>query len=249
MDIELTGNYPIMIDGRKTGELRVSRDGLFWDFRAESGMLDGLVRLSVYGEDGEGYLGVMAPEGDGLYLEKKLSRSALANFPKSIEHAGRSGGTEPPASVKEAVSEVAAEAAADTVPAVQTGGAAGETDVSDAGLPSIDAAGNDPREPTPQESEMPPPAAPSALYGRGRRWRPCALPCSLFSDIEAKCASGEIKGAMISSDGTYTLLAVPLSLAPKIGRDSILRFDKSTEIEGVTYVVCSIKDGKPRGAP
>ena len=54
-------------------------------------MQAGIVRISVYGEYKEGYLGVMAPEGEGLALRRRLSRSELRAFPAQIEYAARAG--------------------------------------------------------------------------------------------------------------------------------------------------------------
>lgn len=88
MDIELTGSYPIILSGAEIGTLAVARDGLFWVFDAKCAMQKELVRLSVFGEDGEGYLGVMEPCRDSLVLTKRLSRATLAGFPQTITHAG-----------------------------------------------------------------------------------------------------------------------------------------------------------------
>jgi hypothetical protein len=91
MDFELSGNYPIIIDGKEIGSIDVSRDGLFWSFEATSEMESGIIRLSVFGDGGEGYLGVMEPRENRLRLKKKFSRSAMTGFPASITHAGRRG--------------------------------------------------------------------------------------------------------------------------------------------------------------
>lgn len=91
MGTDLTGNYPLILDGGEAGTLTVSRDGLYWVFDARSAPRAELVRLSVFGEDGEGYLGVMEPCGEKLVLTKRLSRNALAGFPTAITHAGERG--------------------------------------------------------------------------------------------------------------------------------------------------------------
>lgn len=91
MERDLTGNYPIVFDGTEAGTLTVSRDGLYWVFDARCAPRTELVRLSVFGEDGEGYLGVMEPCGEALVLTKRLSRNALAGFPAAITHAGAQG--------------------------------------------------------------------------------------------------------------------------------------------------------------
>lgn len=84
--------YPIVFDGRRTGTLEVSREGLMTTFRAALPDDGELVRLSVYGEGLEGYLGVMVPDGQGnLCLTRRMSRAALAAFPWDIDHAGPPG--------------------------------------------------------------------------------------------------------------------------------------------------------------
>lgn len=91
MELELTGTYPIILSGTESGELSVTRDGLYWVFDAKCDPQPELVRLSVFGESGEGYLGVMEPCGDRLVLTKRLSRAALSGFPSTITHAGKCG--------------------------------------------------------------------------------------------------------------------------------------------------------------
>lgn len=95
MDDILTGVYPIICDNQRTGELTVSREGAFYVFEAAAEMRDGLLRLSVYGSDGEGYLGVMQPEGGALTLKRRLSRAALKSFPSRIAFAAPSGSALP----------------------------------------------------------------------------------------------------------------------------------------------------------
>lgn len=100
MEIELAGSYPILLNRAEAGTLTVAQDGLFWVFDAKCAMQTELVRLSVFGEGGEGYLGIMEPCGDSLVLTKRLSRASLAGFPLTITHAGVHG--EAAASVIEA---------------------------------------------------------------------------------------------------------------------------------------------------
>ena len=83
--------YPIIIDGELAGKLTVDRQGALTAFHAECSSLPGLVRLSVYGGGREGYLGVLAPEGEKLTLHKALSRAAMREFPPEIESVERAG--------------------------------------------------------------------------------------------------------------------------------------------------------------
>ena len=88
----MLGVYPIMSGGAEIGELRVAQSGLLVSF--EGSCLDEgeIMRLSVYGEC-EGYLGVMLPDVNTglLKISKKLSRAALHDFPRKIEHCGPAG--------------------------------------------------------------------------------------------------------------------------------------------------------------
>ena len=83
--------YPLILDGETTGEVRISHEGGWTVFCVRCAAAPGIVRVSVYGGGKEGYLGVLAPEGDALTLRRRLSRSDLRGFPAPIEYAGRAG--------------------------------------------------------------------------------------------------------------------------------------------------------------
>lgn len=85
------GIYPLLLDGERAGEVRVSAEGAWTVFNVKSAMRPGIVRVSVYGDGREGYLGVLAPEGEALALCRRLSPGALRAFPGRIEYAGRAG--------------------------------------------------------------------------------------------------------------------------------------------------------------
>lgn len=88
----MEGTYPLLIDGRERGTLRVARRGALTLFEAEAEDPGGLLRLSVYGGGREGYLGVMSPAGEGrVALRRQLSRAALRGFPEEIEYAAPAG--------------------------------------------------------------------------------------------------------------------------------------------------------------
>ena len=87
----MEGTYPLIIEGELVGKLTVSLRGPQTVFDVSCRMLSGIVRISVYGGGREGYLGVLAPEGDGLGLHKVMSRAAMRDFPQvidSVEPAG-----------------------------------------------------------------------------------------------------------------------------------------------------------------
>jgi hypothetical protein len=85
---KLVGTYPIIIDGNTVGSVVVSQKGLYTVFEASCPDTGELLRLWVFGSDGEGYLGVMAPRDGSLHLVRRFSREALKDFPKNITHAG-----------------------------------------------------------------------------------------------------------------------------------------------------------------
>ena len=82
---------PIRLEGRDAGRLTVRQEGAYTVFEGHSEDPGTLVRLSVYGGGREGVLGVMIPGAGGLTLTKRLSRSAMADFPETIEYAAPAG--------------------------------------------------------------------------------------------------------------------------------------------------------------
>lgn len=80
-------NYPIIIKNETVGQISVFSEGAKTHFSADCKMLDGIIRLSVFGEGKVGYLGVLVPKGDRLYLRKSFSRSEMKDFPQKIEYA------------------------------------------------------------------------------------------------------------------------------------------------------------------
>lgn len=83
--------YPIMLDGELAGKLKVDAKGARTVFDAECKLRPELVRISVYGGGREGYLGVLAPEGEALVLHRALSREQMRAFPAEIESVERAG--------------------------------------------------------------------------------------------------------------------------------------------------------------
>ena len=87
----MTGEYPVILDGTKAGNLNISKQGVKFIFDAFCPDTDKLIRLSVYGDSGEGYLGVMQPDNGGMRLHREMSKNSLLQFPRDIKYAARSG--------------------------------------------------------------------------------------------------------------------------------------------------------------
>ncbi len=222
MELNLTGTYPIILDGEKTGEIKVSREGLFWSFEGKNKMCDELLRISVYGEGQEGYLGLMEPSGDEMVLVKKFSRSALKAFPKTISYAGRRGEAlemlpETSEAAKQAEAVPVSEPSASSPPAEETC-AITEDDL-------------------PPNEDKPPPDDTSSPQRPNCEWTPCACPCSLFKGLEAKSITSSIHGAMIGQGEDGVLLAIPSDAASLLPETDFMDFIEKKDIYGFSYYV------------
>ncbi len=71
---------PVYIDGKEEGFLIIERKGAFTVASAKLRDVGRVVRLRVYG-DGEAYLGVPTPCGDGLCLVRRFSPREMLRFP------------------------------------------------------------------------------------------------------------------------------------------------------------------------
>jgi len=83
--------YPIIINGKTRGKLMVWKKGNKTVFDASCPEAGGMIRLSVFGEGREGYLGVMQPINKGMHIRRVLSPAELRGFPCKIEYAGCRG--------------------------------------------------------------------------------------------------------------------------------------------------------------
>ena len=176
------GKLPIIIDGELCGAVEVSRRGGMTVFSARCRMLDGLLRLSVYGSGGEGYLGVMAPAGGELRLERSLSRTAMRGFPEQADFASRAGAGSAGAAGGAPVEDTAAPqpgAETESCGTEHAPGRCGGAQLPDAAETGISAPGETlpapPVPPVPGEAaaeEPEPPAQPAAgdCAGDGLRW-------------------------------------------------------------------------------
>lgn len=138
------GEYPIVLGGETRGEVRVYPEGLMTVFEATAEDPGAMLRLSVYGGGAEGYLGVMAPCGEGrVSLRRRLSRAALSGFPEDIELAAPAGGLPAP-----------------PLPAEPEAAPASEAGASQAGeaLPAAAEEAPSAAEPSPEPDAQPPPA-------------------------------------------------------------------------------------------
>ncbi len=77
---------PIYIDGTEEGVLTVERQGAVTVMRADMRDVGRVVRLRLYG-DGEGYLGVPAPEGGRLRLTRRLTPLDMRRLPQRPQYA------------------------------------------------------------------------------------------------------------------------------------------------------------------
>ena len=76
-------SIPILYANRPVGTLAIEQDGLYTVYTGACAVPElRSLRLSVYGEDSEAYLGLLLPDGEGrLTLRKRLTRLERARLP------------------------------------------------------------------------------------------------------------------------------------------------------------------------
>lgn len=241
MEFDLSGNYPLILAGEAAGEIKVSREGLYWNFEASCKKQEELVRLSVYGGGREGYLGLMEPAGEGLRLSRRLSRAAMKDFPQTITHGGQKG--EP-----QLLIEGESAPAEETPPAEEGQKAkAGESDSYSGEFPlsyynNAKTENDIPRDENkpPALTKSPPPSEFSSEYGN-LAWGPCALPCSLFSGLTEKKLCGNLSGTYLAREGETLFLAAPEAEIRDFPKTPAMNFEDEIIFSGEKYRICKIK--------
>lgn len=256
MEKEFTGIYPIFIDERETGTVNVAKEGLFWCFEARSETVPDMVRLSVFGEGGEGYLGVMEPKDGLLWLRKRLSKAAVSGFPFPITHGGRKGVGQRvpefprmsaetmsapivPEPVEEepqpTITEAEANITVETEAVIETSaGPAPVCEAEEAPEPPACTDESVPEAPeTPQEPEQPhsPPLV----------WHPCGCPASYLNSVDAKQLLGSRTGILEARDDNFTYLAMPED--PELTPEQLRLFPGEALILGRRHLVCRVRNG------
>ena len=234
----MEGKYPIIIDGAPLGALEVTKNGARTVFKARCRMVEGLLRLSVYGQGKEGYLGVMAPESGELTLTRSLSKLDMRSFPETIDSVGRAGqGRSAPVFASRDMSPApqdvspAPQPPQDASPAPQP-----PQDASPAPQPPQDAS---PAPQPPQDASpapRPPQDASPAPQPPCTPEPPCAepcRPCDLFW-----YASPD--GALVSFDGERNYVALPPG-DPRIPENIT---GQARTIEGREYLVFVTRNGR-----
>ena len=93
----MEGSWPVILSGIECGSVTARHEGAYSVFSAEAACAaEGVVRISLYGGGREGYLGVLAPDPEGVWrLTRRLTRTELSGFPAAPEYAAESGGKPP----------------------------------------------------------------------------------------------------------------------------------------------------------
>ena len=88
--------WPILAEGAPIGWLRTEQEGLYTRFRGEAVWEQGVLRLWVFGDGTQAYVGVMVPDGAGkVRLNRSFSATDLRGFPEPILSAGPEERTTP----------------------------------------------------------------------------------------------------------------------------------------------------------
>jgi len=260
MEKEFTGTYPIFIDERETGTVSVAKEGLFWCFEARSETVPDMVRLSVFGEGGEGYLGIMEPKDGLLWLRKRLSKAAVSGFPFPITHGGRRGAGQrlpkpPELSAESGSAPIVPEPFPEGKPITDTMAAEKpETPPEAVHAAKFEA----PAEPAPECkaeeehdppvcTEEPAPEAPEASQAHEQPhspplvWHPCGCPASYLNSVDAKQILGSRTGILEARDDNFTYLAMPED--PELTPDQLRLFPGEALILGKRHLVCRVRNG------
>lgn len=89
-------DYPILQNQKVIGALRSRQEGLYTIFTARCNPIAERLRLSVFGEGEQAYLGLMLPGADGkLFLRRRLSRLERSRLPETILYAAEAGTSQP----------------------------------------------------------------------------------------------------------------------------------------------------------
>ena len=78
---------PIYIDGNEEGVLRIEQKGTYTVMTADLRDMGHVVRLTLYGEHGAGYLGVPEPVGGRQRLTRRFSSLDMARMPQEPKYA------------------------------------------------------------------------------------------------------------------------------------------------------------------
>lgn len=87
--------YPIQYHTKTVGTLERTADGLYTVFTARCDLIAPRLRLTVFGDGGCAYLGLMLPENGALYLQKRLTRLQMTSFPDPIRYAAEEASPPP----------------------------------------------------------------------------------------------------------------------------------------------------------
>lgn len=229
--------YPIVIDGAPAGTLRVEQRGALRQFDADCAMRPDLVRLSVYGGGREGYLGVLAPEGDRLTLHRAMSRAQLRGFPAEIQRVERAG--LPPEQPRESAAPSETPHEAETAEAeLSEAEAAAEAVEEPAAAAEAGTGGAAETEPCPATEEASGPAEPETA---GDTWSwSGAVGGADPEDPEDLRWYSSPDGALVCFDGIHSLIALPegderVPASPP---------GEMRSIEGRTYLVYQTRNGR-----
>jgi len=214
---------PLIIGGKETGKLSVSKCGLYTVMEAalESAAPE-IIRLWAHGGGRSACLGVMEPRDGDLWLQRRLTRLELRDFPEPIEYVSDSKDRR-----EQDIGEERAEA---ELAAIERGeGNSGQSDPTE----------NENEEQTQQNEtyglqnadmkEIPSDAADELPPHRETDMRACPWPAAVPE--EGLTWYTRPDGSLVSFDGISNLLALPSGLKSPVPQTA------ERIIEGKKYLV------------
>lgn len=267
----LTGDYPVIAEGRSVGSLNISQNGLMTvfncacDFKSHE-----IFRLAAVCGGKYVPLGVMAPEAGILRLKKSCTKNALAGlgyqdtdifhlirkddvYSQEDEIKADDTAIMTPAPVN-ATGQEACELPSEPVQE-EADSVSKQKEPEQAQVPDIQALFSElmPSVPEPvlqvqDDNPILPPPAPDIKLAQSNKpdlngWKPIARPRALFNAPGISEVSEEISGALTLERDGIVFLAVPLLPNEPFPMMPVFCFGNSEEIGGQEYVVFKIKNG------
>lgn len=218
--MSLIGIYDVTYDGNVCGSLNVNQDGIRTEFTLTARGIDGIVRLLCACGGKYVPIGILRPEGNIQSLKKAFSKNALLE--KGLT----------------AIDGCILLPVGEDLPSPVTKSSAAEPEETAASY-SAESPILNPRKTENSFDEI--------LFVRSPAdgWLPEPEPWRHLKDLQLRKQCAGISGALVSSDGDATLLAMPFSKDAPFPLISAFRLGAVKKLDGKEYVVFRLEDGNP----